>query len=87
DAIPLNARIVAAADTFDAMSSTRSYRAKMPRAEVLAEIERSAGSQLDRDVAKALLSLDLSEFDRMIEEHAKLSTFGIAPSRHAEDAA
>ncbi|MEO1584641.1 MAG: HD-GYP domain-containing protein [Planctomycetota bacterium] len=75
DQIPLNARIVAAADTFDAMSSTRSYRAKMPRGEVFDEIRRCAGTQLDPDVAQALLQLDLTRFDRMIAEHAKLSSF------------
>src|SRR5690606_26088192 len=45
--IPLIARIIALADTFDAMSSTRSYRPAMPRERVLAEITREAGSQLD----------------------------------------
>lgn len=75
DSIPLIARIVAAADTFDAMSSTRSYRSKMPREEVLAELRRSSGSQLDPAVVDALLSLDLAEFDHLIVEHAKLSSF------------
>jgi HD-GYP domain-containing protein (c-di-GMP phosphodiesterase class II) len=68
DDIPLSARIVAAADTFDAMSSTRSYRAKMPRETVLAELERSAGTQLDPAVVDALLLLDLEPFDQMIIE-------------------
>ncbi|MEL6795958.1 MAG: HD-GYP domain-containing protein [Planctomycetota bacterium] len=74
DRIPMNARIVAAADTFDAMSSTRSYRARLPREEVLAEIRRSSGSQLDPDVVDALLGLDFSDFDSMIEQHSKRST-------------
>jgi putative nucleotidyltransferase with HDIG domain len=75
DAIPLFARIVAAADTFDAMSSTRSYRAKMPREAVLAEIRRCAGAQLDAVVAEALLSVDLGGFDALIQQHAALSSF------------
>jgi HD-GYP domain-containing protein (c-di-GMP phosphodiesterase class II) len=60
EAIPLESRIIAVADTFDAMTSDRPYRAAMPRAVALAEIERVAGSQLDppaaalmRDVAAA----------------------------------
>ena len=47
DAIPLESRIILVADTFDAMTSDRAYRAAMPRAVALAEIERAAGSQLD----------------------------------------
>lgn len=73
DDIPLIARIVAAADTFDAMSSTRSYRSKLPRDEVFAELRRSAGSQLDPAVVNALLSLDFAEFDAMIEQHSQRS--------------
>jgi HD-GYP domain-containing protein (c-di-GMP phosphodiesterase class II) len=47
DAIPLESRIILIADTFDAMTSDRPYRAAIPRAVALAEIERVAGSQLD----------------------------------------
>jgi putative nucleotidyltransferase with HDIG domain len=61
DAIPLESRIILVADTFDAMTSDRPYRAAIPRAVALAEIERVAGSQLDpsaaslvRDVAGAI---------------------------------
>jgi HD-GYP domain-containing protein (c-di-GMP phosphodiesterase class II) len=51
EAIPLESRIIAVADTFDAMTSDRPYRAAMPRAMALAEIERVAGSQLDPPAA------------------------------------
>ena len=47
DAIPLESRIIQIADTFDAMTSDRAYRAAMPPALAVAEIERAAGSQLD----------------------------------------
>jgi putative nucleotidyltransferase with HDIG domain len=47
EAIPLESRIILVADTFDAMTSDRAYRAALPHAAALAEIERSAGSQLD----------------------------------------
>src|SRR5207248_6747070 len=43
--IPYIARVLALADTFDAMSSTRSYRPAMGREQVLAEICRCAGTQ------------------------------------------
>jgi len=67
--IPLMARIMGIADTFDAMSSTRSYRPAMPRERVLAEIERCAGSQFDPDLARVFVTLSLGEYDRMVAEH------------------
>ncbi|MBI1338260.1 MAG: HD domain-containing protein [Phycisphaera sp.] len=67
--IPLLGRIIACADTFDAMSSTRSYRSAMPRDKVLAEIRRSAGTQLDPQLAAMFVMLDFSEYDKMVEGH------------------
>lgn len=68
--IPLLGRILALADTFDAMSSSRSYRPAMPREKVLAEIQRCAGSQFDPALAAAFLRLDFGEFDAMVARHA-----------------
>jgi HD-GYP domain-containing protein (c-di-GMP phosphodiesterase class II) len=68
--IPLMARIIGVADTFDAMSSTRSYRPAMNRDQVLEEMRRSAGTQLDETLVEAFLTLDLSRYDQMVREHA-----------------
>lgn len=65
--IPLLARIIALADTFDAMSSTRSYRPAMPREKVLEEIRKCAGTQFDPGLALKFVGLDFSEFDAMVE--------------------
>jgi HD-GYP domain-containing protein (c-di-GMP phosphodiesterase class II) len=70
EAIPLQGRLIAIADTFDAMSSTRSYRAAMPRAAVLAELQKCAGTQLDRTLVGLFVKLDLAEYDRMVGQHA-----------------
>jgi HD-GYP domain-containing protein (c-di-GMP phosphodiesterase class II) len=70
EAVPLFARIVALADTFDAMSSTRSYRSAMPRERVLAEIVRCAGTQFDAALAPVFVGLDFSEYDAMVARHA-----------------
>src|SRR5690349_5346582 len=51
DAIPLQSRIILVADTYDAMTSDRPYRAAIPRPLALAEMERVAGSQLDPSAA------------------------------------
>ena len=50
--IPMESRILAAGDTFDAMTSERPYRKAMPADEAMAEIDRVAGTQLDPDVAR-----------------------------------
>jgi putative nucleotidyltransferase with HDIG domain len=51
DAIALESRVIAVADTFDAMTSDRPYRAAIAPSVALAEIERVAGSQLDPSAA------------------------------------
>jgi putative two-component system response regulator len=55
DDIPLGARILATADSFDAMTSDRPYRTSMPVSESLSEIIRCAGTQFDPAVVKAFL--------------------------------
>ncbi|MBE3588685.1 MAG: HD-GYP domain-containing protein [Thermoanaerobacteraceae bacterium] len=45
--IPLEARILAVADSFDAMTSNRAYRPRMPREAAVKELERCAGTQFD----------------------------------------
>jgi response regulator RpfG family c-di-GMP phosphodiesterase len=48
--IPLLARIISVADTYDAMTSDRSYRRALPHEVSLAEIERCAATQFDPDM-------------------------------------
>jgi len=55
--IPLLARIVAVADAYDAMISTRPYRAALLREEALAEIRQGIGRQFDPLVANAFLAM------------------------------
>jgi response regulator RpfG family c-di-GMP phosphodiesterase len=49
--IPIIARIISVADTYDAMTSDRSYRRSLPHEVAVAEIERCSGSQFDPEVA------------------------------------
>jgi putative nucleotidyltransferase with HDIG domain len=53
--IPESARVVAVADAFDAMTSTRSYRRARPVSAALAELERCAGAQFDPRMVGALM--------------------------------
>lgn len=67
--IPLLARVLTLADSFDAMSSNRSYRAAMPRDKVFEEIHRCSGSQFDAALVPVFLSLDFSMYDAMVAAH------------------
>jgi len=59
DEIPLLARIIAVADTYDAMTSDRPYRDARSHEDAAAELERIAGTELDARCVSALLeSLD-----------------------------
>ena len=69
--IPLGSRILAAADTYDVMTSRDSYRDPVSSEEALAELRRVAGTQLD--------PLVVDVFVEMIEHH------GVA-FRHADEA-
>ncbi|MQA98999.1 MAG: HD domain-containing protein [Actinobacteria bacterium] len=55
DAIPLGARIIAVADTFDALTSTRAYREASEHKVALDIIKKEAGAQLDGKVVEAFL--------------------------------
>ena len=50
--IPIEARVVAVADAFSAMTSDRPYRGRRPLEEALAELERGAGTQFDPEVVR-----------------------------------
>jgi HD-GYP domain-containing protein (c-di-GMP phosphodiesterase class II) len=52
--IPLAARIVSVCDAYNAMTTDRPYRAALPAAEALAEVEQNAGTQFDPRVVLAL---------------------------------
>jgi HD-GYP domain-containing protein (c-di-GMP phosphodiesterase class II) len=80
DEIPLSARIIAIADTFDAMSSTRTYRNARSREEVLAEMSRLGGTQFDATLLEHFLHIDLTAYDAMNSAHG---TAAIEPWRRA----
>jgi HD-GYP domain-containing protein (c-di-GMP phosphodiesterase class II) len=71
DRIPVEARIIAVADTFDALTSRRVYRGARPVHEAVAELEQVAGTQLDpRCVAAYVAWLERSGWYRREAERA-----------------
>ncbi len=63
DNIPLLGRVIAIADTYDAMTSDRAYRKALPHDVAVAELERCAGAQFDAELVPVLLT--------KLEEHRK----------------
>ncbi|MBR5304653.1 MAG: HD domain-containing protein [Candidatus Gastranaerophilales bacterium] len=56
--IPFSARVIAIADTYDAMTSTRSYRKALDHDIAIAEIEKCAGTQFDPQLAKKFVEIE-----------------------------
>jgi putative nucleotidyltransferase with HDIG domain len=59
DAIPLGARIIAVADTFDAITSARPYRAARAHRQAIEVLRAEAGTQLDSNAVNAFCSVYL----------------------------
>ena len=55
--IPVYARIIAVADSYDAMTSNRSYRIFMAQDKVRSELEKNSGTQFDPKVAECMISI------------------------------
>src|SRR6476661_8134234 len=54
--IPIEARIVAVADSFDAMTTRRPYREARPPVEAMGELRKVAGTQLDPEAVEAFVA-------------------------------
>ena len=70
--IPLLARIVAVADTFDAMTSRRAYRGALDLDYVKKEIETCSGTQFDPVIAKAFLNILETDEQRILDIQRKI---------------
>ena len=57
ESIPVEARLLAVADAFDAMTSARPYRPTSPREDAFAELEREAGKQFDPFIVETFLAV------------------------------
>ncbi len=68
DEIPEEARIIAVADAYDAMTSRRSYRDIIPQEQVKSEIEKGMGTQFDGRFAKIMLQMIAEDTEYMMHE-------------------
>lgn len=69
--IPYLARIAAVADTFDAMTSRRSYRGPIDVEHVKEEIKRCEGTQFDPQIAEVFIEILNNDFDKIKEIQEK----------------
>jgi len=72
DDVPMPVRIIALADTFDAMTSDRPYRDSMTPTEAFDKIERASGTQLDPECAQAFLGLR-PRIEKLLQERCSVS--------------
>lgn len=68
DDIPLIARIISLADSFDAMTSKRVYRDALSIQTALDEIEKCIGTQFDETAARAFLNSDIDKLWAIIQD-------------------
>ena len=79
--IPLEARVVACCDAFNAMTTDRPYRLALSIDEALTELDHNAGTQFDPAVAKVVIRIiekDRSEL--LLDGEAELARLLPAPS-------
>lgn len=69
--IPYFARIAAVADTFDAMTSKRTYRNAIPLEEVKEEIKTCEGTQFDPNIAETFLEILNTQYEKIQEIQEK----------------
>lgn len=67
DEIPLEARVIALADSFDAMTSDRHYRKRLTLDKALDELRRGRGTQFDEGLTDIFIRLIQANHDEMAE--------------------
>ena len=92
--IPLFARIIAVADSYDAITSSRPYRASLDRRQAIRELRKESGRQFDPEIVEAFLNtahrrvplaglVDLGVLGRLLRRTsawaARTGTAGVGP--------
>ena len=66
--IPLSARIIAVADSYDAMTSNRSYRKYLPQEKVIDELKKNKGTQFDPQIVECMLEIISEDAEYTLHE-------------------
>ncbi|NTW05810.1 MAG: HD domain-containing protein, partial [Peptococcaceae bacterium] len=61
--IPIDSRIIAVADAYDAMTSDKIYRSAMTKDTAIEEIRNNSGTQFDPDITEVFINICLAEAD------------------------
>jgi HD-GYP domain-containing protein (c-di-GMP phosphodiesterase class II) len=77
DEIPLTGKIVGLADSFDAMTSRRTYRDAMSVGHALDEVRKGLGTQFDLKIGTIFLESDIDRLWEIVQEDS-FETFGTA---------
>lgn len=78
--IPFLAKIIAVADSFDAMTSDRTYRYKMQLDSAIRQLEKGAGTQFDPHIVKVFVEI-LTEYDSLHQDiEQQISTEMLMPN-------
>ncbi len=72
--IPLYARIICIADSYDAMSSNRCYREQIAREKILSELKNNAGTQFDPDIVTHMIDMIQDGFTDIVQEKTQIFT-------------
>lgn len=72
DTIPLGARILSVADSYDAMTSDRAYRKSLKPNEAISELEHSSGTQFDPMIVNAFTSVLTKEIGFLCTNRPKV---------------
>ncbi len=93
--IPVEAHVLIVADSFDAMTSARSYRPALTTAEAVAELRDKAGTQFHPQVAAAFAAviegvspaeaLGVDDLARLRSAFARVPMFSLPPGRYLTD--
>ena len=68
DRIPLTGKIISLADSFDAMTSKRTYRDAMSIKRAVSEIEKGLGTQFDEKIGKVFIESDVQQLWNIIQD-------------------
>lgn len=71
ESIPLEARIMAVADSYDAMTSARAYRPPLAKETAMDELKRCSGTQFDSQVVEAFVKVLQEQKGKVLKDQAE----------------